>query len=45
MTDLKPVENGDNPSTYEYIVWVWAGSMFIEEIRQLDQTPSKTHAM
>ena len=35
MTDLKPVENGNNPSTYEYIVWVWAGSMFIEEIRQV----------
>jgi len=31
MVELRPGE----PSIYEYIVWLWAGTMWLEELRQV----------
>ncbi len=43
MTDLYPVSDGNTPSVYEYIVWGWAATMFLEEIRQVSLSQTEAN--
>ncbi|XP_041363121.1 transient receptor potential cation channel subfamily M member-like 2 isoform X1 [Gigantopelta aegis] len=35
LVDLRPVEEPNSPSFWEYITWIWVATMVIEELRQL----------
>ncbi|CAH1793997.1 unnamed protein product, partial [Owenia fusiformis] len=34
LTNLRPVTHPDSPSFWEMLVWGWAATMFVEELRQ-----------
>ena len=35
LTSLRPLSVHGTPPTVEYVLWMWVGSMIIEEIRQV----------
>ncbi|CAD5115014.1 DgyrCDS4036 [Dimorphilus gyrociliatus] len=40
LTDLHPWTKDNRPSSFEFIIWIWSTTLFIEEIRQIATTNS-----